>query len=99
MAYVTPLNSPPPLINLQTVEDRFPCEPNHNSTRALMASERSNIDRRCAPPSFGCVLYHARARADQAKSQEVMPKKVIDDPVTKANEADGQIESACRALI
>lgn len=40
-----------------------------------------------------------QARAEQAKLQEVMLKKVIVDPVTNACEVDDQKDGACMALI
>ncbi|KAH9056835.1 ATP-dependent protease La [Lactarius vividus] len=42
------------------------------------------------------ALIAQEAETEQAKAQEVTLKKVIDDP---ANQADGQKENACRALI
>ncbi|KAH9027501.1 ATP-dependent protease La [Lactarius deliciosus] len=45
------------------------------------------------------ALIAQEAETEQAKAQEVTLKKVIDDPAAGANEADGQKENACRALI
>ncbi|KAH9022767.1 P-loop containing nucleoside triphosphate hydrolase protein [Lactarius pseudohatsudake] len=45
------------------------------------------------------ALIAQEAETEQAKAQEVTPKKVIDDPAAGTNEADGQKENACRALI
>ncbi|KAH9177280.1 ATP-dependent protease La [Lactarius sanguifluus] len=45
------------------------------------------------------ALITQEAETEQAKAQEVTLKKVIDDPSAGANEADGQKENACRALI
>ncbi|KAH9039661.1 Lon protease C-terminal proteolytic domain-containing protein [Lactarius pseudohatsudake] len=45
------------------------------------------------------ALIAQEAETVQAKTQEVTLKKVIDDPAAGANEADGQNENACRALI
>ncbi|KAH9056828.1 hypothetical protein EDB87DRAFT_1833495 [Lactarius vividus] len=45
------------------------------------------------------VVRLREEKTEQAKVQEVTLKKAIDDPAAGGNEADGQIENACRALV
>ncbi len=44
------------------------------------------------------ALIAQEAEAEQAKAQEVILKKAIDDPAASASETDSK-ENACRALI